>query len=363
MSRARTLACLVAAALLAPGPDADGGEPAGVRAVLEDLPPLVYYREQILVRIRLENAGDSAVECAVDIEVEPPTAVSARPHAAASVGAHDSTSFGFALPAAGWAAARAVLVSGGDRTVVFRIRRFDEGGDLPELAVRGERLAVAHSDESVIVALEQRTSQTDREWFLIKRFAQELGEGTLPAGVCLIGSRLWPDDEEPPYVRIARERAGTWVETTPLPGEATGGAIHPILGDLAAALRAVASSRRAELLVWVIACDDARRGTPARLFRKAVDLVLHRARLRGTSRLSVVFVPEPAVAGERRAAYSEELRASVRTYRGTFVRAADLESPKLWTSPEDRGGRALMRYPNLNGQKALAEVVLSRIRQ
>ncbi len=166
----------------------------------------------------------------------------------------------------------------------------------------------------------------------------------------------------PAYFRAVRDGAGTWVETAALPGESARGVTNPILADFARALHALESTRRPQLVVWVVSCDDARRGTPVRTFRKAADFLLSRARRRST-RIAVIFVPEPAVPAARRALYSAELEKAASAYRAIFAVAGALESKRYWVKDgSSRGTAPLMRYPNAEGHKALAAAVLARIR-
>jgi hypothetical protein len=132
--------------------------------------------------------------------------------------------------------------------------------------------------------------------------------------------------------------------------------IHPALGDLVTALRAIEGSRPAELLVWVVSCDDVRRATPLRVFAKAAELLLYRAREWGAARVVILFVPEPAVVPERRALYAEELRRAASAHRATFERVDAMEEARHW-----RAHGALLRYPNEEGHEALARAILSAI--
>ena len=218
-----------------------------------------------------------------------------------------------------------------------------------------------------MVVLRQRVSVDDREWIMMKLLAEQLSEGTVPAGVTLLGPAFRGPEIEataspPAYIRAVRDGAGTWVEATALPGEAARGVTHPILADFAAALEALEGSRPAELVIWVVACDDARRATPTRTFRKAVDFLIFRARRR-SARLTILSVPEPAVLAARRAVYIKELRKAASAFRGIYARVDALEDAECWR-PEGaaRSHGALARYPNSKGHAALAEAILGRIR-
>lgn len=336
-----------------------------LRVLVDYLPSLVYYRERISLRIRVENPWSSDATCTLHVDLDPPPAPPSPPlSATVALPGRQSVQTGFELEAKGWSTARVWYEFEGDTGEVVNIRRFDEGGDIPRLRAQGERLYVEDTYDSVVLALEQRTSQPDREWYLWKRFAERLGDGALPAGVVLLTARLWDgDDEASPYLRNVRENAGTWVDATVLPGESAQGVLHPVLADLADAIEALSGGRRAELVVWVTACDDPRRATPKRIYRKAADFLMNWARQRGASRLAVLFVPEPAVPGDRRSLYAEELRAAARAYRGTYERIDGVAETEYWVSPSAVESRTLMRYPNSEGLRAVAEAVLERIKR
>ena len=249
-----------------------------------------------------------------------------------------------------------------------------------------------------VLSLAQRTSQPDRQWYLWKRLAERLGEGVLPVRVLVLGARLCeprerakadglgttaeaatvreggtsghqddaaarPPAELPAYLAEVCREASVPVVATVLPGEGDRRAFAPVLADLAAALRAFEKQRPAELVVWVVACDDARRATPLWTFRKAADLVLSRARSWGAGRLAVLFVPEPAVPAERRALYAEQLRLAAKAYRGSFTRLDELGRARSWAVEGASGPQeALGRWPNARGHEALARAVLEKIR-
>jgi hypothetical protein len=382
----------IAAVTVAAAPDvaraavSAGGVPAGAspRFVVEYLPPLVYRdRESVHLKFRVENPGKEEVDCTVTVTLTPETKGAEAPKAPEavklSVPALGKSSGGFGLPSSGWARAEFALVVGGTSSTALVIRRVCEESAIPSLEARGERLYVKQSGnatgrpEAAVVVLRQRVSVDDREWLMMKLLADQLSEGTVPAGVTLLAPafRAAPlpgsaasdaTPETPAYIRAVRDGAGTWVEATALPGEAARGVTNPILGDFAMALAALESARPAELVIWVIACDDARRATPARTFRKAVDFLIVRARQR-SGRLAVLFVPEPAVLPARRAIYAEELRQAASAFRVTHARLDSLDDAECWR-PE--GGEAhtgaLGRYPNSKGHAALAEAILKRIR-
>lgn len=390
-SRIRTSAASVAAALVlcasarsAEGPDGGppekDGPPAAPapRLVVEYLPPLVYAREGIHLRFRVENPAKERADCTVELTLSAGADASEPPGAPApvrlEVPSGEKRSGGFELPSTGWSRAEVTLSSGGTRAQALVIRRFGEEDKMPPLAAGGERLYVRGSAkgsgpaEAAVVVLRQRVSVDDREWKVIRLLADQLSEGTVPAGVTLLGPALGPaprdgeKPEQPAYFRTVSAKAGTWVEATALPGEAARGVTNPILADFAAALAALEGSRPAELVIWVVACDDARRATPVRTFRKAADFLMVRARRR-SARLAVLFVPEPAVLGSRRAVYSEELRRAASAFKATYARVDALEEAAYWRPEESSRSRgALARYPNAKGHEVLAEAILERIR-
>jgi len=359
--------------------DATPARPAP-RFVVEYLPSLVYRdRESVHLRFRVENPGAAEIECAVSAVLDfsegeaggdrdgSPAPVALR------VPSDGARSGGLELPSTGWARARCELSWGGARSAALVIRRFGEEDQVPALEARGERLyvkrakGVTAAPESAVVVLRKRTSVDEREWVMMKLLAEQLSEGTVPAGVTLLGPAFGGRGAKiaaaslPAYQRAARDGAGTWVETVALPGETASGVTHPILADFVAALETLEASRPAELVVWVVACDDARRATPVRTFRKAVDFLIVRARRR-SARLAILSVPEPAVPAERRAVYSEELRKAASAFRGIYARVDALEDPACWRPEgESRSRGALMRYPNAKGHAALAEAILDRI--
>ena len=289
----------------------------------------------------------------------------------------------FDVPSTGWAAATVELSSTGWKGEAFGIARFGEDEDIPRLVARGGRFRVVRTTSATrpgrgvrtgdraVLSLRQRTSQADRQWYLWKRLAERLGEGVRPASVLVLGARLSEPAvkhieepiEPPPYLARVRRDAGTPVGLKALPGVGEREALSPVLADLAEALETFAGQAPAELVVWVVACDDARRATPLGTFRKAAEFLLSRARRWGAGRLVVMFVPEPAVPAERRALYSEELRRAAGAYRGSFAQLDELVEVRFWAAEGPAGPqRALGRYPNARGHAALAEAILGRIR-
>ncbi len=386
-----TLAAVLAAAASGVARAAESADEGGDRSsagaprfVVEYLPPLVYRdRESVHLKFRVENPGKDQLDCAVTAtlvaEVEGAEAPEAPEAVKLSVPGLGKRSGGFGLPSSGWARAEFTLASGGTSSTALVIRRVCEESAIPALEARGERLYVKSSGnaparpEAAVVVLRQRVSVDDREWLMMKLLADQLSEGTVPAGVTLLApafrsapapgrARRQATSEPPAYIRAVRDGAGTWVEATALPGAAARGVTNPILADFAAALAALDGSRPAELVIWVVACDDARRATPARTFRKAVDFLIVRARQR-SGRLSVLFVPEPAVLPARRSVYAEELRLAASAFRAAYARVDSLDDAECWR-PEgaDASSGALARYPNLKGHAALAEAILKRIR-
>jgi hypothetical protein len=402
---AAIMVCLGAVASEVPAPSArqevseEDPEAASARRtaarphlVVEYLPALVYYRERIALRLRVENPRGEPLACSVEARLWPPEddAKTDPPEVIAlDVPARGSESAAFDLPSTGWMRAEVVLSTGEGPQDSFGARRFDEGSMLPPLEAGGERLYLRGGLEAVVLCLRQRTGRPDREWYLVGRLARSFEKGTEPAGVLCLGARLseaGPGEDDPPYMRALGERAGTWVETTVLPGESARGVLHPILADLALSLAAVEAARPAEVVVWVVACDDARRATPTRTFRKSADLLLSRVRRKGAARIEVVFCPEPAVPAGRRAVYLEELSAACLAYRAGLTVVEGFEEGRSWTAPRGAPGppstsrgavkgeagpralqqhaavRALLRHPNARGHEALAEAVLSRLR-
>jgi len=359
--------------------DVDTARPAP-RFVVEYLPSLVYRdRESVHLRFRVENPGSAEIDCTVAVVLDSgdgetgndgdgsPAPVALR------VPPEGARSGGLELPSTGWSRARCELSWGGARSAALIIRRFGEEDQIPALEARGERLYVRRPDgatvapEAAVVVLRKRTSVDEREWAMMKLLAEQLSEGTVPAGVRLLGPAFDGRGTKtspatlPAYQRAIRDGAGTWVEAVALPGETAPNVTHPILADFVAALEALEESRPAELVVWVVACDDARRATPVRTFRKAVDFLIVRARRR-SARLTILSVPEPAVPAARRAVYSEELRKAASAFRGIYARVDALEDPACWRPEgESRSRGALMRYPNSKGHAALAEAILDRI--
>jgi len=366
-----------------------------LRLVVEHIPPLVYVPERVPVCVRVENRSAAEVSCQVEATLFQEDG-KGEPLATRSVTVLPSGSApaAFELPSSGWVRARIALCGRDSPQDFAEILRFDAGGDLPPLEAVGDRLravsgAGARRGELAVICLPRRTLQPDREWYLWKRLAERLEEGSLPAGVLLLApafgarggerrreapggsSDAYPalpvpgpaeGPEEPAYFPVVREKAGTRVEAVALPGESAEGVLHPVLADLAAALDAMRElRRRVELVIWVVACDDARRATPVRLFRKAADLILMRARAAGASRLSILFLPEPAVERSRRELYAEELAQAASAYRAGFVRLDALAGNDFWLAAAGTG-KALGRYPNARGRTALAEAILARIR-
>ncbi|MHC4202554.1 MAG: hypothetical protein ACYSU0_21390 [Planctomycetota bacterium] len=391
------------------------------RFVVEYLPAFAYERESISLRFRVENPGREPADCTVEVVLSPAAGEKASPEPPAPVRMRvlpgKKRSGGVALPVSGWSRAEVRFDAGGRvpaasagkdaRAAPLVIRRFPEDKDIPPLRAAGDRLYVrtpkakappagtvaisggppstartdgpgpAAGDEAAVLTLPQRVGEDDREWLIVKRLAERFVEGTRPAGVLLLGAGLAEarrspvhrparetgggEVREPSYIRAVREGAGTWVEAAALPGEGASGVTYPILADFAAALGRLESTRPAELVVWVVACDDARRGTPKRTFRKAVDFLLRRVRRR-SARMEVLFVPEPAVPPKRRALYSEALRKAALAYQVTFRRLDALERHRFWTGEASGSTPPLMRYPNAEGHEALAEAVLERIR-
>lgn len=375
------------------------------RFVVEYLPAFAYDRESISLRFRVENPAPEPAECTVEVVLSPVAGEKGSPKPPAPVTLRvppgKKRSGGVALPVSGWSRAEVRFDVGGRasaasakkdaRTVPLVIRRFAADKDIPPLRAAGDRLYVrapgakaspgsstgrpeerlpaaartgeagpGAGDEAAVLTLPQRVGEEDREWKLVERLAESLAKGTLPAGVLLLGAGL-AEGREPEYLRAVREGAGTWVEAAALPGEGASGVTYPILADFAAALGRLESTRPAELVVWVVACDDARRGTPVRTFRKAVDFLLRRARQR-SARVAVLFVPEPAVPPKRRALYSEALRKAALAYQVTFRRLDALARRRFWTGEASGSRPPLLRYPNAEGHEALAEAVLERIR-
>lgn len=398
---------LAATAVASEPPAAHGAEPSTPlerpRFVVEYLPAFAYDRESISLRFRVENPRAAPLDCTVEAALSPsredaspaesPEAVRLR------VPPGQKRSAGFELPVSGWSRAEVRFEAEGGapaasakeaaREVPLVIRRFGEDDDIPTLEAAGDRLYVRRAPSSrgpgdaAVLTLAQRVGEDDREWLMVKLLAQRLGEGTPPAGVLLLGARLTRArsirggarsrvasgsftqatrrGDEPAYLRAVREGAGTWVQTAALPGEGAANVTYPILADFAAALASLQGARPAELVVWVVACDDARRGTPVRTFRKAADFLLHRA-LDRLGRVTVLFVPEPAVPPKRRALYSEALRKAALACRVSFVRVDALEKRAFWTGEAAGSRRPLLRFPNPEGHAALAEAVLECIR-
>ena len=404
--------------------------------MVEYLPPVVYHDETAPVRLRLLNPDAEAVEYTVRVSLAAPAGECPRGPASAiaTLEAGGSRTIGFDLPSKGWTCADISIQAKGAASGALRIRRFDETDRIPRLEPRGERFYVV-GDEAVpdpsagaqavpdpfaaaqaggrqagavqtaVLALPQRTRQPDREWYLLRKLSRRLGEGSRPAGALVLGASLeesartaseaqavpggrqavpGPGGAEvrgvadaPEYLRLVRRNAGTRVDVVALPGEAHPTAIHPILGDLAAALEAFKRTRRAELVVWVADCSDARRATPVRTVRKCADFLLSRALATyDAARVVVIFVPEPSVPEKRRARYADELAAAARAYKATFVQLDSLANIEYW-QPEGEPGavaqrnvgeamptgrQALARYPNAGGRQAIAEAVLRAIR-
>ena len=380
------VACAVARSGEESGDGSYGARPAepAPRFVVEYLPPLVYRdRESVHLKFRIENPGKTEAACTVEAALVAGGESDEAPEAPApvmlQVPAGGKRSGGFTLPSSGWARAEFELSSGGARSTALVIRRFGEEDEVPALEARGERLQVKDScgasarAEAAVVVLRQRMSFDDREWIVMKLLAEQLSEGTVPAGVTLLApafrgakpeGKAGPEGkaEPPDYFRTVREGAGTWVEATALPGEAARGVTNPILADFATVLAALDGSRPAGLVIMVVACDDARRATPARTFRKAVDFLMVRARRR-SGRVAVLFVPEPAVLKARREIYAEELRRSASAFMASYSRVHALEDADCWRpGGASRSKGALARYPNSKGRAALAEAILDRIR-
>jgi len=357
--------------------DAPPAAPAP-RFVVEYMPSLVYRdRESVHLTFRVENPGAAEIKCTVAAVLDSGEGEAGGDGSPAPVALRvppeGARSGGLELPSSGWSRARCELLRGGARSTVLVIRRFGERDKVPPLEARGERLYVRRPDgvaappESAVVVLRKRTSVDEREWVMMKLLAEQLSEGAVPAGVTLLGPAFGGREKNaalvslPAYQRAVRDGAGTWVEAFALPGETAPGVTHPILADFVAALEALERSRPAELVVWVVACDDARRATPVRTFRKAVDFLIVRARQR-SARLTILSVPEPAIPAERRAVYAEELRKAASAFRGIYCRVDAMEDAACWR-PEgaSRSRGALMRYPNAKGHSALAEAILDRL--
>ncbi|MHC4251423.1 MAG: hypothetical protein ACYS9X_20075, partial [Planctomycetota bacterium] len=209
------------------GENVHGGRPVGSapRFVVEYLPPLVYRdRESVHLKFRVENPGKAEVECTVAAALDAGEGGAEPPEAPEPVKlrvpAGGKRSGGFELPSTGWARAEFELSSNGARSTALVLRRFGEDDEVPPLEARGERLRVRTSGgagaraESAVVVLRQRVSIDDREWILMKLLAEQLSEGTVPAGVTLLGPAFRGPDAGAPgappvYFRAVRDGAGT----------------------------------------------------------------------------------------------------------------------------------------------------------
>jgi hypothetical protein len=396
----------------APAPTEGSAPPAdGPRFVVEYLPPVVYYSERTYLQVGLVNPSDENAGMTVRVELDISDKISPaeRPLAPRPeyrlVRKCGRESVTLELPTRGWSKAKIAFDVQSRETGAVFIRRFDEREKLPPLEARGARLFVKDSDEAAILTLtEVRDLGADREWYLVRKVANRIGEGALPASVLILGARLSAHGAHPdlrgqdagphdgrrtdelesrrsqaspsaaegvllsPWLAMLSARTRVRVVTAALPGVSAEGVSYPILADLAAALDVLDLAGWTETVVWVVACDDARRATPPALVRKCAGFLLHRVRaVFGAGRVVVLFVPEPAVDARRRAVYSSAIEQAARAYKCGFDVAEALASGEFWTVEEEppygeglhSRGRALGRYPNSRGREALVSKVLA----
>jgi len=180
---------------------------------------------------------------------------------------------------------------------------------MPALTL-GDGFLTDEHGHRVVLVVRRQVREPESRWALLRYLHRRLSGGrTRAASALFLGDQLTETLAES-YVTKLRSRGAmerfTWLPVAhPTEADQAGGAIYRTL----AAFSQSALSRPYDLAVLFVGSEEARFGTDAQEFRRAIDLMSGLLKKRGTQRVVFVAPIAPAPLAERIRLYDRHLRS------------------------------------------------------
>lgn len=212
--------------------------------------------------------------------------------------------------------------------------------------------------------IEQKVRQPDRKWIFARWVRGKVHRDTVkPESVVVIGSRLAAEASDTSYADLflpgdGGKRAMRVAATTAL---GSGGTTYPVL-QAAVTMCVHKLPRSPRIALVVLGTEDQRMGTGILEFRRAIELILQRLEKLGCKRTYLISpISPPHLAGEV-SRYTAMLRTLAWVYRVQFIDVGSVLSPEHWRL-KGEVKELFGAYPNLAGQKKIAEVIRAKIQE
>ena len=164
-------------------------------------------------------------------------------------------------------------------------------------------------------------------------------------------------------VDLTTGAGGSQAPAVPAGPEAAGAAASPTRG-IYALIEAVEgrvrpAARNADLVVVVMPQSDPELGTDPRIYRQGLDWVIARLGAAGVGRIAVLPPLSHTVPEKQAEAYAAVCEKAAAVYAEKGARCVDASrmlADRYWL-PEGASGKVSGRWPNAEGQEALAKLI------